>query len=100
MPLYNVLIEVKNTHYSRIIVEAKNSQVAKSYCNKNIDWHEDAMLEKDGAGGKYREHKVKELKEINETTDLPTGYSEYHYPWNGNGKLTVNEYLEGRVKEK
>ncbi len=93
MPLFNVLVEVKTTYFSNIVVEAKNYPAAIGYCKNNIDWQTDDALEVPNAGGYCREFKLKETREIESIDDMPNGYRERQPAWNSNGGLTIEEYL-------
>lgn len=96
MPLFKCIVEVKKTYLSKIVVEAKDSRAASAYCKNNVDWHDDDLLRDENGTGEYREYKIKQMEEVNNAIDLPSGYNQYNYPWNGNGKITVGEYLENR----
>lgn len=94
MPLFNMMIEVKTTYYSNIVVEAKDYPAAMGYCKSNIDWQTDESLEVPNAGGYHKEFKLKETRRIEDVGDVPDGYRKTVVPWNSLGEKTLEEYFK------
>lgn len=94
MPLFNVLVEIKTTYYSNIVVEAKDYTGAMGYCKCNINWQSDENLEVPNAGGYHKEFKIKETRLIEEPVDIPTGCRKTIIPWNSLSDMTIEDYLK------
>lgn len=92
MPLFDVLIEVKQSYFSNIMVDAKDYPAAKAYLKNTIDWQEDECLTDDNAGGNHTEFKVKEVKSVDRETQIPKGYTLDSIPWNGT--FTIREHFK------
>ena len=92
MPIYNVMIEVKDTYFSNVLVEAKDYPAAMGYLKNTIEWQNDDCLDEDYAGGNHREFKIKEVKPVDDASSLPKGYTVRSIPWNGT--FTVEEHFK------
>lgn len=90
MPIFEVMINVTTTYSGKILVEAENLDGALEYCNKNHEWHDDAMEDGIDYTTSFQPAGVNIVSNLNE---LPSGYTATSLPWNGDGNTALGDLL-------